>query len=118
MTNRLNATRKAVDNGLIGGLNESNKFTGITWRFPNPPLGPYTEVTGIEAKITEGPRSGGVVVFYLGKSWRTKEWEVFSALINEDGKWKPLLVELPQLTKGISQPTNAPYSSPAAGSKR
>ena len=93
---RVHATRDAVHAGLIDGLNESNTFSSIAWSWPTKPLGPYTKLDGIYATITNGPYYGHRVVFFLGKSYKTKEWEVFSTLLWDEGKWKPLSVTLPE----------------------
>ena len=100
---KIDASRLAVDSGLIEGLGEKNQFVGIPWRLPGPPLGPYSKVEGIESKITEGPNTGADVTFYLGKSKISKKWEVFSVLMKKYGEsWKPVPVTLPNMNNGGS----------------
>ena len=93
---RVSATRDAVHAGLIDGLNESNQFSAIVWSWPSKPWGPYAKLDGLYATITNGPYSGHQAVFFLGKSHKTKEWEVFSTLLWDEGKWRPLSVTLPE----------------------
>ena len=92
---RMKATHDAVHAGLINGLNESNQFSAIVWSWPSKPWGPYAKLDGLYATITNGPYCGHHAVFFLGKSYKTKEWEVFSTLVWDEGKWKPLPVTLP-----------------------
>jgi hypothetical protein len=95
----LDATRDAIDRGLVEGLSTSNHFTAVPWSFPSKPLGPYSELGGLTAQVTNGPDSGRTYVFYLGKSRQTKGWEVFSSMVWRDGKWQPVAVKLPEESK-------------------
>lgn len=96
---RLQATREAVDKGLVEGLSATNQFVAVPWSFPSKPLGPYSELGGLTAQVTNGPESGCTYVFYLGKSRETKSWEVFSSMVWRDGKWQPVAVKLPEANK-------------------
>ena len=97
--NRGQATRDAIDKGLVGGLSASNHFNATVWSFPAKPLGPYTKLGGLTACVTNSPDSGRTFVFYLGKSRETKDWEVFASMIWQDGKWEPVPVTLPHGAK-------------------
>ena len=96
---RMQATRDAVDKGLVEGLCASNHFVAVPWSFPSKPLGPYSELGGVTAQVTNGPDGGHTYVFYLGKSRQTKNWEVFSSMVWRDGQWQPVAVRLPDPTK-------------------
>ncbi len=93
---RLEATADAIHEGLVAGLSSSNHFDAIPWSFPGKPLGPYTKLGGLTASVTDGPDSGRTYVFFLGKSRETKDWEVFSSMKWQDGKWELVPVTLPQ----------------------
>ncbi len=98
---KMDATRKAVDNHLIQGLTESNKFDCIVWLFPggDPSGWIYSDVSSIASHIKDGPEKGRSVVFFIGKSRISKEWEVFSAQMWRNGKWELLSVKLPEYKK-------------------
>lgn len=115
---KMDATRKAVDNHLIQGLTESNKFDGIVWLFPGgePWNWIYSDVSSIASNITDGPEKGRSVVFFLGKSRISKEWEVFAAQMQKNGKWENLPVKLPEykMNKDSNNPAHA-TGTPAPG---
>jgi len=92
----MDAVRDAVRSGWIEGLDNANIFEAIPWAFPSTPMGPYSDLGGFTAIITDGPNKGNTVVFFLGKATETKSWEVFSSMIWKDEKWEPLPVQLPK----------------------
>ncbi len=96
---RLEATRDAVDKGLVEGIPPSSRFEAIPWSMPAKPLGPYSKLGGLTAYFTNAPDGGRTYVFYLGKSRQTKEWEVFASMMYRDGKWEPVPVKLPGATR-------------------
>ena len=94
--NRLDAARNAVDAGLIDGLDNSSQFSAMVWSWPAKPWGPYSDIGGFTATVTNGTYCGHYLTFFLGRSRSTKQWEVFSTFTWEDGKWKALPVTLPE----------------------
>jgi hypothetical protein len=98
---KIDATRKAVDDHLIQGLTESNKFDSIVWFFPggDMPVWIYSDISSIASHITDGPEKGRSIVFFLGKSRISKEWEVFAAQIWKNGNWELCPVKLPEYKK-------------------
>jgi hypothetical protein len=96
---RLEATRDAVDQGLVEGLCATNHFDAVPWSFPSKPLGPYRKLGGLIAHVTNGPNTNDAYVFFLGKSRETGKWEVFSSMVWRDGKWEPVPVKFPQSAK-------------------
>ena len=98
--NRAEATKAAIDKGLVQGIPASSHLKAIIWGFPGKPPGPYGKLGGLTAFITtNGPDSARTYVFYLGKSRETKDWEVFASMVWKDGKWEPVPVKLPQEAK-------------------
>lgn len=95
---RFDAARNAVDNNLISGLSSSNKFFSTFWQFPSAPIGPYSDISGFSAIITEGPNKDNWVALFLGKT-ATGNWEVFAAMLWMDNQWKTLPVKLPENVK-------------------
>ena len=97
---RMEATEAAINNNLIEGVSSTNKFYSIPWKFPGQPWGRvYSDIGGVESWITEGPLKGRYVVFFLGKSRVSKEWEVFATQMWGDGKYEVLPVKLPEYKK-------------------
>jgi len=97
--NRAEATKAAIDKGLVQGIPASSHLNAIVWGFPGKPPGPYGKLGGLTAFIPNGPDSADTYVFYLGKSRETKDWEVFASMVWKDGKWEPVPVKLPQEAK-------------------
>ncbi|UCG46816.1 MAG: hypothetical protein JSU94_15095 [Phycisphaerales bacterium] len=51
-------------------------------------------VDDLNVRVTQGSYKGLNATFFLGKSRQTGEWEVFSAMVEKDGKWESLPVRL------------------------
>ncbi len=88
---KIEAIDQGVDQGRIQGMTEENKFA---YSVPDFHKGPYAGVEDLNVKVTEGPYKGLNATFFLGKSRQTGEWEVFSAMVEKDGKWESLPVRL------------------------
>ena len=98
--NKMEATRQAIDKGLVEGLSATNHdFIATVWSFPGKRLGPYYKLGGLEAIVTNSPGVAHTYVFYMGKSRETGHWELFSSMKYDHGKWEPVQVRLPQATK-------------------
>ena len=94
---KMDATQKAIDAGRIEGLSlPSDAYMDFTtWSWPDKALGPYCKIAGFQGHAHRGTNDGPTYVFYLGKSRERKKWEVFAAMVWEDGKWKPVAVKSP-----------------------
>ena len=92
---QMDAMKDAIDHGYISGLTASNRWSASVWRFPPNAGLPYSETEGIPLTVQMSPTDFDYYAFYLGKSTKSKKWEVFSALRWRDGRWEPVTVRLP-----------------------
>jgi hypothetical protein len=83
---------KAVDQGRVQGMTDDTEFT---YSIPNSHNGPYSDIDRYNLVFQNRDKTGGNATFFLGKSRKSGEWEVFLIMIwgKETGlKWKALPV--------------------------
>ncbi|MFH1080306.1 MAG: hypothetical protein V1766_08600 [Pseudomonadota bacterium] len=88
---QINVVREAVDTGRIQGMDKETEFSysfGIPYGATHP--GPYSSVDDIKVKVETGKFMGKNAIFFLGKSRATGQWEIFSAMVEEEGKWRSI----------------------------
>jgi hypothetical protein len=87
--------REAVDAGRIQEMDKETIFqysvgfgipSGISGTHP----GPYRSLDDVNVKAVTGKYMGKNATFFLGKSRETDQWEVFSVMVEEDGKWRAI----------------------------
>jgi hypothetical protein len=93
--NRVQDVSDAIHHGYVSGLSATNHFNTIIWSLPSVPSGPYSEITSLTATELGSATNKPVYVFLLGKSLRTKDWEVFCCTTWREDHWDYVPVTLP-----------------------
>ena len=84
----------AVEQGRVQGMTDETEFT---YAIPNTHKGPYSKMDRYNLVFQNPDRAGGNATFFLGKSRKTGEWEVFLIMVwgKETGlKWKAIPVDM------------------------
>lgn len=94
-TLKMNVIREAVDAGRIQEMDKETIFqysvgVGIPSGMSGTHPGPYRSLDDVNVKAVTGKYMGKNATFFLGKSRETDEWEVFSVMVEEDGKWRAI----------------------------
>ena len=98
-TDKVDAIRKARDSGLIQGMDKDAQMSyvlgmGIPNGVSETHPGPYRSIDQMNVKVHTGLYAGKNATFFLGKSRKTGEWEVFSLMIQKDKAWALIPVQL------------------------
>ena len=78
------ALHKAANQETFKGLDKNTKFS---YSVPNDHSGPYSSIDQFNVIIDEGLYKDKNASAFIGKSRRTKKWEVFSVMMEENGNW-------------------------------
>jgi hypothetical protein len=92
-SHKMKVIQHAVDAGRIQGMDKGTKFQytfGIPLGMSGTHPGPYRSLDDFNVKVETGKYMGKNATFFLGKSRETDEWEVFSVMVEEDGKWRAI----------------------------
>ncbi len=88
----------AVKEGKVSGLPASTNYVvgGTVWSLsiPKHPTGPYSKISSQEIVVQKGTTNEGLYVFFCGKSYQTKAWEIFSCMKWKTNSWQPVPVSL------------------------
>ena len=90
---QIKVTRQAVDAGRIQEMDKETKFQfsyTIPFGMTGIHSGPYSSLDNLNIKVESGVYIGKNATFFIGKSRETNEWEVFSVMVEEDGKWRAI----------------------------
>ena len=91
---QMDAMKDAIDHGAVSGLSASNRWSATVWS--NSDAGqPYSTTKGFPVTVQVSPTDFANYAFYLGKSTRSKKWEVFAVFKWRDGHWEQVPVTLP-----------------------
>ena len=88
MSSQMDSIRKVADQKQFQGIDKNTQFSVS---FPSAHSGPYKSVDQLNFIIEEGEHKGKNASALLVKSQKTGEWEVFSVMVEEDGRWVNLL---------------------------
>lgn len=98
VTDKVDAIAKARDGGLIQGMDKDTRMSyrldmGIPSGLSEIHPGPYRSIDQFNVKLYTGLYAGKNATFFVGKSRETAEWEVFSLMVQQDGKWLSIPVQ-------------------------
>jgi len=93
LIDKVNAIRTAADAEQIAGMPKDTEFIWAL-RMSIPTIlsdthpGPYRSIDDFNVIVHTGKYAGQKATFFLGKSRETGTWEVFSVMVEKEGKWE------------------------------
>ena len=95
--NKAETVSEAIGHGYVSGLSQTNRFISVIWSTPSVSVGPYSKIDSLTAFLPVGPTNSQAYIFLLGKSSRTKDWEVFSCTTWTNHQWQYVPVTRPPI---------------------